>query len=458
MWTSDEIAQAAGGVASAPFAVSGVAFDSREVTGGDLFVAMKGESTDGHRFIGKAFEQGASGAIVSEPIEQPHVLVQDSAAALEALGRASRERMAGKVVGVTGSVGKTGTKEALFHALDRIRPGNVHRSVKSYNNHVGVPLSLSRMPRSSAFGVFEMGMNHAGELAQLTRLVRPHVAIVTAIAPAHIEFFATETAIAQAKAEIFEGLEPDGTAIIPYDSPHVATLYDKAERHAAHILTFGFDPEADVHVRDMVPAANGGTLVTAKLPSAELCFTVGAPGEHWVSNALAVLAAVEALGGDLAVAGLALAEMPGLPGRGERSRLAVGEGEALLIDESYNANPVSMAATLKQLGREQASRRIAVLGGMRELGDRSGELHSGLVDPLTAAKVDHAILVGAEMTPLAQALAGVVSFDHVSDAAEATRLIQQEMRAGDAILVKGSNGIGLSRLVAALVTDKNLGS
>ena len=458
LWTSDEIAQAAGGVASAPFAVSGVAFDSREVTGEDLFVAMKGESTDGHRFIGKAFEQGASGAIVSEPIEQPHVLVKDSAAALEALGRASRQRMVGKVIGVTGSVGKTGTKEALFHALDRIRPGEVHRSVKSYNNHVGVPLSLSRMPRSSAFGIFEMGMNHAGELAELTRQVRPHVAIVTAIAPAHIEFFGTETAIAQAKAEIFEGLEPDGTAIIPYDSPHVATLYDKAEQHAAHILTFGFDPEADVHVRDMVPAANGGTLVTAKLPSAELCFTVGAPGEHWVSNALAVLAAVEALGGDLAVAGLALAEMPGLPGRGERSRLAVGEGEALLIDESYNANPVSMAATLKQLGREQASRRIAVLGGMRELGDRSGELHSGLADPLTAAKVDHAILVGAEMTPLAQALAGVLPFDHVSDAAEATRLIQHEMRAGDAILVKGSNGIGLSRLVAALVTDKNLGS
>jgi UDP-N-acetylmuramoyl-tripeptide--D-alanyl-D-alanine ligase len=456
LWTSDEIAQATGGVASAPFVVSGVAFDSREVTGGDLFVAMKGETTDGHHFVEKAFNQGAAGAIVSEPIAHPHILVRDSAAALEALGRASRSRMQGKVVGVTGSVGKTGTKEALFQAFDRICPGNVHRSVKSYNNHVGVPLSLSRMPRTSAFGVFEMGMNHAGELAQLTQQVRPHVAIVTAIAPAHIEFFGTEEKIAQAKAEIFEGLEPDGTAIIPYDSPHVATLYERAEQHAARILTFGFDEDADVRARDMVPAANGGTLVTATLPSAELCFTVAAPGEHWVSNALAVLAAVEALGGDLAAAGLALAEMPGLPGRGERKILSLaGGGEVLLIDESYNANPLSMAATLKQLGKEHASRRVAILGGMRELGDRSRELHAGLAEPLAAGQVDYAILVGEEMKPLAEALGGAVPFAHVADTSAATSLIQAEMRAGDAILVKGSNGIGLSRLVAALGEIKN---
>jgi UDP-N-acetylmuramoyl-tripeptide--D-alanyl-D-alanine ligase len=450
LWTSDEIAQATGGVASAPFAVSGVAFDSREVTDGDLFVAMKGEATDGHRFVDKAFGQGAEGAIVSQPIAQPHILVPDSAAALEALGRAARARMQGKVIGVTGSVGKTGTKEALFHALDRVAQGDVHRSVKSYNNHVGVPLSLARMPRGSAYGVFEMGMNHAGELAALTRQVRPHAAIVTAIAPAHIEFFGTEEKIAEAKAEIFEGLEPGGTAIIPYDSPHVATLYAKAERHAGRILTFGFDPEADVHAREMVSAAGGGTLVTATLPGVELCFTVAAPGEHWVSNALAVLAAVAAVGGDLAAAGLALAELPGLAGRGERRMVPVAGGTALLIDESYNANPLSMAATLKQLGREQAARRIAVLGGMRELGDRSAELHAGLVEPLTAAPVDYAILVGDEMLPLAQALGGVIAFDHVPDAAAATELVKNEMRGGDAILVKGSNGIGLSRLVAAL--------
>ncbi|MFB0873744.1 MULTISPECIES: UDP-N-acetylmuramoyl-tripeptide--D-alanyl-D-alanine ligase [unclassified Sphingobium] len=449
LWTSAEIVQATGGAASAPFAVSGVAFDSREVGPGDLFVAMKGETTDGHKFVDKAFGQGAAGAIVSTPVDHPHILVPDSAAALEALGKASRRRMAGKVIGVTGSVGKTGTKEALFQALDRAAPGDVHRSVKSYNNHVGVPLSLARMDRDSAFGVFEMGMNHAGELAALTRQVRPHVAIVTAIAPAHIEFFGTEAKIAEAKAEIFEGLEPGGTAIIPYDSPHVALLYNKAERHAGRILTFGMSGEADVRALEAVPAPGGGTLVTARLPDAEICFTIAAPGDHWVSNALAVLAAVEAIGGDLAAAGLALAEMPGLPGRGERRILPVAGGEALLIDESYNANPLSMAATLKQLGREKAGRRIAILGGMRELGEQSADLHAGLAAPIEGAQVDYAILVGAEMQPLASALT-TVPHAHVPDTASAIPLIQTEMRAGDAILVKGSNGVGLSRLVAAL--------
>ena len=458
LWTSAEIAQATGGAASAPFAVSGVAFDSREVSTGDLFVAMKGDTTDGHKFIDKAFGQGAAGAIVSTPVDYSHVLVNDCAFALEALGQAARARMTGKVIGVTGSVGKTGTKEALFRALERAQPDAVHRSVKSYNNHVGVPLSLSRMPRNAGFGVFEMGMNHAGEMAALTRQVRPHVAIVTTIAPAHIEFFGTEAAIAQAKAEIFEGLEPGGTAIIPYDSPHVALLYSAAERYAARILTFGMSSQADIHAREAMPAHGGGTLVTAKLPDAELCFTIAAPGDHWVSNALAVLAAVDAIGGDLAAAGLALAEMPGLPGRGERRTVQIAGGQALLIDESYNANPLSMAATLTQLGRESADRRIAVLGGMRELGSRSEELHTGLTEPLVAAQVDYAILVGAEMTPLADALNGVMDYDHVPDAASATSLLTTHMRAGDAILVKGSNGIGLSRLVAALVAPATDGA
>lgn len=450
LWTSQAIEHATGGVASAPFAVSGVAFDSREVGPGDLFVAMKGESADGHRFADQAFAQGATGAIVSTPVDHPHILVADTARALEALGVASRARMKGKVIGVTGSVGKTGTKEALFQALDRAEPGTVHRSIKSYNNHVGVPLSLARMPAASSHGVFEMGMNHAGELSALTRFVRPHVAIVTAIAPAHIEFFGSEEAIARAKAEIFEGLEPGGTAIIPYDSPHVATLYNHAERHAARILTFGRGDGADVRATEAVAAPGGGSLVTARLPEAELCFTVSAPGDHWVSNALAVLAAVEAVGGDLGAAGLALAEMPGLPGRGERLRVKAPGGEALLIDESYNANPLSMAATLRQLGREQADRRIAVLGAMRELGDQGAALHAGLAPLLAEGRVDFAILVGVEMAPLADALDGRTGFVHVDDRDAATQALRAEMRGGDAILVKGSNGVGLSRLVAAL--------
>jgi UDP-N-acetylmuramoyl-tripeptide--D-alanyl-D-alanine ligase len=235
LWTARVIAAATGGTASADFTVSGVAFDSREVTKGDLFIAMKGEVADGHAFIDKAIVAGAAGIICETGIDHPHVRVADSVAALNALGVASRARSHGRIIGVTGSAGKTGTKEALFAALDRFRPGKAHRSVKSYNNHVGVPLSLSRMPSTADFGVFEMGMNHAGELAALTRMVRPHVAIVTTIAPAHMEFFSGEEAIADAKGEIFEGLEPGGTAIVPFDSPHYARLRAKAEQHAAHI-------------------------------------------------------------------------------------------------------------------------------------------------------------------------------------------------------------------------------
>jgi UDP-N-acetylmuramoyl-tripeptide--D-alanyl-D-alanine ligase len=450
LWTSAEIAKATEGTASAAFDVAGVAFDSREIGPGDLFVAMKGEQADGHAFVEKAFAAGAAGAIVSEPVAQPHVLVDDSFKALEALGRAGRARVSAKVIGVTGSVGKTGTKEALFGALDRAHPGRVHCSVKSYNNHVGVPLSLARMPRTTQFGVFEMGMNHAGELAALTRIVRPHVAIVTAIAPAHIEFFGSEEAIARAKAEIFEGLEPGGTAIIPFDSPHCPALRAKAERHAGKVLTFGTGKGADVRAVETVGATNGGTLITARLPEGELCFTIAQPGEHWVSNALAILAAVEAVGGDLAAAGLSLAEMPGLPGRGARAIVPVAGGEALLIDESYNANPLSMNATIGQLAKEKAARRIAVLGAMKELGSKSAELHAGLARPLVAGRVDYAILVGEEMAPLADALKGGIATALVTDAKAATDLLETEMRAGDAILVKGSNSVGLSRLVAAV--------
>lgn len=450
LWTSAEIVAATGGTASADFAVNGVAFDSREVGPGDLFVAMTGESTDGHKFVDKAFASGAAGAIVSQPVAYPHILVSDTFRALEDLGRASRARVSAKIIGVTGSVGKTGTKEALFAALDRFRPGKAHRSVKSYNNHVGVPLSLARMPRDTQFGVFEMGMNHAGELAALTRLVRPHAAIITAIAPAHIEFFGTEAAIACAKAEIFEGLEPCGTAIIPYDSPHRDLLLEAATAHGACVLTFGLGEGADVRAEEVVARDEGGTMVTASLPGAELCYNVAAPGEHWVSNSLAVLAAVEAVGGDLALAGLALAELPGLPGRGERTLISRDGGHILVIDESYNANPLSMVATLRQLGRDKAERRIAVLGAMRELGNRSEELHRELAVPIMAAPVDFAILVGPEMAPLASALEGKVAFAHVANAGDAKDMLESKMRAGDAILVKGSNSVGLSRVVAAL--------
>ncbi len=447
LWTSAEIEAATGGTASGPFEVTGVTFDSREVGPGDLFVAMPGTVHDGHSFVAQAFASGAAGALVSQPVDGSHVLIDDVPAALTALALAARERMEGVVLGVTGSVGKTSTKEALAAALERSRRGPVHKSVKSYNNHTGVPLSLTRMPREAAFAVLEMGMNNAGEIAALTKLVRPHVAIVTAIAPAHVENLGSIEAIADAKGEIFKGLEPDGIGIIPEDSRQRDRLVRAARNHATSVVTFGLSQDADVTALHAVRSDHGGFLITARLLESELTYTFSQRGEHWVSNSLAVLAAVEAVGGDVAAAGLALADMAGLKGRGERHRLALEDGEALLIDESYNANPASMAATLKSLGAEEAKRRIAVLGPMRELGEHADQLHAGLAEPVLEAKVDRLILIGADMAPLEKALAGQIELDRVDSVDEASELLLAMLRPGDAVLVKASNSVGLAKLV-----------
>ncbi len=450
LWTSQEIAAATGGTAHGSFEATGVTFDSREVGPGDLFIAMPGSVHDGHEFVGQAIAAGAAGLVVSTSVDHPHVLVEDTGRALSDLGRAARERTKAMVIGVTGSVGKTSTKEALFAALDRWRPGQVHRSVKSYNNHTGVPLSLARMPRDTAFAVLEMGMNNKGEIAALTRLVRPHVALVTAIAEAHIESLGSEEAIADAKAEIFEGLEPDGIAILPNDSPHRDRLVRAARRHADRIVTFG-SGDADVHALHAVRADNGGSLVTAALLDSDVTFTMSQRGEHWVSNALAVLAAVEAVGGDIALAGLALADFGGLKGRGERHQIELDGGEALLIDESYNANPASMAATLKSLGAEAGvERRIAVLGPMRELGPESAAFHAQLAPAVLSANVDELVLVGDDMRPLEDALGGQVHVIRVADAAEAADAVSRLLKPGDAILIKASNSVGLARAVELL--------
>ena len=447
LWTSAEIEAATGGRASVPFEVTGVTFDSREVQPGDLFIAMPGTVYDGHKFLAGAFAAGAAGAIVSQPVDGPHVLVEDTARALEALGRASRERSKARIVGVTGSVGKTSTKEALYAALSRVSGGRAHRSVKSYNNHTGVPLSLARMPREAEYAVLELGMNNKGEIAALTQQVRPHLALITAIAPAHIENLGSEEAIAEAKAEIFEGLEPGGTAIIPNDTPHRDWLVRAARRHADKILTFGHG-DADVHALHAVRSRDGGSLISAALLESEVTFTISQRGEHWVSNSLAVLAAVEALGQDIAVAGLALADLGGLKGRGERLSIPMAGGEVLLIDESYNANPASMAATLKSLGAESGiHRRIAVLGPMRELGEHSGRLHAGLAPSVLDARVDCVILIGDEMRPLAEKIVGKVGLDLAKDVEEATGALLSILRPGDAVLVKASNSVGLAKLV-----------
>jgi len=465
LWDAVSLARAMDGVAVGEFQVAGVEIDSRDVIEGDLFFALKGEAMDGHRFVPGAFARGAAAVVSDRAVDGPHIRVKDTSRALELLGKAARERAEATVIGVTGSVGKTGVKQALFAALDRASRGNAHCSVKSYNNHVGVPLSLARMPARSRYAVFEMGMNHAGEIAALTAQVRPHVAVITTIAPAHIEMLGSEEAIADAKAEIFGGLLPGGTAVIPADSPHFARLRDAALAAGARIASFGHSPHADVRLLDAVAAPGGGTLVTADMGDRRVCYTVAAPGEHWVANSLCVMAAVRAAGGDLGAAGLALAEMEGMKGRGERIELATSDGgRALLIDESYNANPASMRATLAQLGATRANRRIAVLGAMKELGAHGPAFHAGLAEPLRAAGVEQAILVGAEMAPLAEELGKsaqnllgkAMAVAHCANASEAlTALGEIGLESGDAILVKGSNSVGLGALVAALAASKD---
>ena len=447
LWTADEIAGATGGALHGDFDVDAVTFDSREVIGGELFVALTGDATDGHRFVHQAIERGARGLLVSEPVDAPHVRVADTFVALQALGAAARDRADAVRIGVTGSAGKTGVKSAIAASLERFAPDAVHASVKSYNNHVGVPLSLARMPADARFGVFEMGMNHAGELAALTAQVRPHVALVTTIAPAHIEFFDSIEGIADAKGEIFQGLEPGGTAIIPFDSPHRDRLIGHARPHAARIVTFGTGDGADVRALDyaLLPDC---TTCTAQVGDERLIFKIGMAGLHWLTNALGVLAAVRAAGGDLALAGLALAELTGLPGRGQRFRTP---HSVIVIDESYNANPASMAAALRVLAEvapERAGRRIAVLGEMRELGAKSPKYHAGLADAVAAAGVAQVVLVGPEMAALADALRRRLAVTHVDKAAQVRD--ELTLAADDVLLIKGSNGVGLGAVVAAL--------
>ena len=456
LWDAASIADATGGAASHAFQASGIEMDSRDVRPGDVFIALKGEAMDGHKFIPAAFAKGAVAAITDRPVDFPHVLVKDTTSALHALAHAARERCAAVRIGVTGSVGKTGVKEAIFASLERASRGAAHRSVRSYNNHVGVPLSLARMGARARYGVFEMGMNHSGEIAPLASFVKPHVALITTIAPAHIENLGTMEAIADEKSQIFSGLVDGGTAVIPADSEYTDRMVAHARALGVKIVTFGRSEKADVRLLDAIPSANGGSLVTADLGDRRLCYSVAEPGEHWIANSLGVMAAVRAAGGDLAAAGLALAEMGGLKGRGARFQIPAAGGKALLVDESYNANPASMRATLKALGQTPAHRRIAVLGSMKELGDFADSFHTKLAEPLGEAKIDHAILVGDEMRALSgelgkrstKSLGFKPSFEHCHTPAEAIAALEQfGLTHGDAVLVKGSNSVGLGSLV-----------
>jgi len=466
LWTTDEIAAATSGHARRAAAVSGIAIDSRSVLPGDLFVALPGTVADGHEFVAQAVANGAAAALVSRRPPDvseavPLVHVPDTMKALEALGIAARGRIPGgskpiaapdraKIIAITGSVGKTGTRTALEHVLSA--QGLTHASKASFNNHVGVPLSLARMPAETRFGVFEMGMNHAGEIARLTDMVRPHVAIVTTIEAVHLEYFASVEEIADAKAEIFIGLEPDGVAILNRDNAHFDRIAAAARVHGARIVTFGASPESDVRLVDstLTPSCS---CVSAEIHGVRLAFKVGAPGKHWVMNSLAVLAAVEAAGGDISLAGLALASVESPEGRGKTRAISISGGAFTLIDESYNASPASMRATFDTVGRiapEGRGRRIAILGDMRELGPTAPELHASLVVALTDAHFDLVFTAGTHMAYLHDVLPPLIRGLHAASSVELAPLVAGALRAGDVVVVKGSLGSRMGPLVDVL--------
>ncbi|MGH7000946.1 MAG: UDP-N-acetylmuramoyl-tripeptide--D-alanyl-D-alanine ligase, partial [Stellaceae bacterium] len=370
---------------------------------------------------------------------------------LEDLGRMARTRTVAKVIGVTGSVGKTGTKEALRHALER--QGATHASAGSLNNQWGVPLSLARMPRETVYGVFEMGMNHAGEIDALTRLVRPDVAVITTVEPAHLGFFPSVEAIADAKAEIFNGMDARGSAVLNRDNPYFDRLVACAKAAGVgRVIDFGAHADAAVHLIDCHLHASA-SAVTASVLGEIVDYCLALPGRHWVMNSLAVLAAVHAAGGDIGTAAAAMATLEPMAGRGLRRKIAVAGGDALLIDESYNASPASMHAAIAVLGAarpENGGRRVAVLGDMLELGADSARLHAELADPLRDAGIDLVFTVGDAMRALYDALPARLRGAHATTVAAMADAVVHRLKNGDVVMVKGSYGSRMRDVITRL--------
>jgi UDP-N-acetylmuramoyl-tripeptide--D-alanyl-D-alanine ligase len=464
LWTTKAIEAATRGAGTGllPPAIAGISIDSRTIASGQAYFAIKGDVHDGHDFVVAALKAGAGLAVVAKDrvvshhdafgADAPLIVVDDVLGALCGLAAAARARSTAKIVAVTGSVGKTSTKEALALALGA--DGETHASAASFNNHWGVPLSLSRLAQSAHYGVFEIGMNHAGEITPLTRLVRPHVAIVTTVEPVHLEFFSSVADIADAKAEIFLGLEAGGAALLNCDNAQYQRLERRAvEAGVARILSFGENPRADAGLVKCALQAEGST-VEADILGIPVAYKVGAPGKHLVMNSLAVLAAASLCGADLARAALALARQVPAAGRGTRITLELPGGPALLIDESYNANPTSMRAALALLGHAPlgpGGRRIAILGDMLELGAAGADLHRGLVEAIGENEVDLVFCAGPLMASLWQALPSPSRGGYANNAAELEPQVLAAIRSGDALMVKASAGSRMGPIVKALV-------
>jgi UDP-N-acetylmuramoyl-tripeptide--D-alanyl-D-alanine ligase len=459
LWTSTAMAQAmrASSSGALPEAITGLSIDSRTIAPGEAYFAIKGDVHDGHDFVMAALEAGAALAVVEAaqrgkfPNDAPLLVVDDVLAGLRDLARAARARLNAQVIAVTGSVGKTSTKEALRCVLSA--QGETHASAASFNNHWGVPLSLARCPADVRFAIFEIGMNHAGEIEPLVRMVRPQIAIVTTVEPVHLEFFAGIEAIADAKAEIFEGVAPGGAVVLNRDNPQFARLQARARALGiSRIVSFGADAKSDARLLDVALQATC-SAVHANILGHDVTYKLGMPGRHMAMNSLAVLAAASLAGADLARAALSLSQLEPPAGRGVRRTLELTHGEATLIDESYNANPASMAAALNVLGQAVIGphgRRIAVLGDMLELGPVGPALHSGLNEAIRANQIDLVYCCGPLMRNLWDALSTGKRGGYADSSAGLEAQLIAAIRAGDAIMVKGSLGSKMKTVVNAL--------
>lgn len=461
LWTSEALVDAMGGrpLGPMPEGISGISIDSRSLQPGDAFFAIKGEAMDGHDFATAAIKAGAGVLVVAEVklpslgrLTAPMIVVQDVLAALEKLGVAARARSSAKIIAVTGSAGKTTTKEALRHVLSAV--GKVHASAQSFNNHWGVPLTLARMPDDCDYAVFEIGMNHPGEIRPLVKMVRPQVAIVTLIAAAHLGFFKNLEEIAKAKAEIFEGIEPGGAALLNRDDARWKLL-DKMARAAGveHVFGFGENARSTYKLTKCELHADHSDI-TARIGGQDVVARIGAPGRHMVQNVLAVLGAAHLVEADIAKVAEALADLSAERGRGKRHVLRHPKGLITLIDESYNANPASMAAAMALLNATPVTgegRRIAVLGDMLELGDHSAKLHAALAELIVGTGTNTVFLGGPEMRALADILPDEIKTEYRAGAEELKPLLLSTLEAGDVVMIKSSKGIGFSKLVEALL-------
>jgi len=456
LWTASEAAAATGGTVQGTWAATGVSIDTRTLELGDLFVALKGDNSDGHAHVVDALAKGAAAAMVSQPCpgvaDDALLVVEDTLVALNALGRAARARTSAKVAAITGSVGKTSTKEALRAIFED--QGRTHASAASYNNHWGVPLTLARMPADTQWAIFEIGMNHPGEIVPLTQLVQPDVAMVTRVDAVHMAHFESVEKIADAKGEIFEGLKSGGTAVINFDNPHHDRLKARAEACGVEqIISFGEGAGADVQLEKSALHASC-SCISAMVCSQPMTYKLGAPGMHLVMNSLGLLGVVSAMGGDLALAGMSLAKLVAPKGRGERHIVRAKDRKFLLIDESYNANPASMKAAFATLaGADIAdrARRIAVLGDMLELGTDEKMVHQDLAGAVNDENIDCVYACGPLMKSLYDALPVERRGRYAENSEALLATLVHDVRDGDAVMIKGSLGSRMGLVVDGLL-------